>query len=195
MKLISPKLIYIVLFTLHFFFTGCAKSHRVFIDPSVPIHNSDVGKGLPVTVKVIDIRSNNIISKWQGGLKVRKFTILSQGDLKDIFISRAHQGLTKLGFSPKNSNFSAKRTLKIEILNIKSRYQENIPRMNIKVKAEIRATCQNKGKIFKKNFTSKKSRSDITPATFPNEKLINANLSEIMGKIFSDPSLISCLNH
>ncbi|MBT3184805.1 MAG: hypothetical protein HOI59_00875 [Nitrospina sp.] len=189
----SSKIIFIGFLTLLVFSSGCAKNHRVFINPSVPIHNSDIGKGLPVAVKVIDIRPSNVISKWQGGLKVRKFTVISQGDLKDVFTAQTKQGLTKLGFSPKNFNFKTERVLKIEILNIKSHYQEKIPRMNIQVKADIKATCQNQEKRLRKIFTAKKKRFDITSATFPNEKLLNACLSEIMGKIFSDPSLITCL--
>ena len=193
MKLMSLRIVFTAFLTLFIFSSGCAKNHRVFINPSVPIHHSDIGKGLPVAVKVIDIRSNNVISKWQGGLKVRKFTVISQGDLKDIFTIRIKQGLTKLGFSPKNFSSKTERVLKIEILNIKSRYQENIPWMNVQVKADVRATCQNQEKRLSKIFTSKKKRFDITPATFPNEKLLNASLSEIMGKIFSNPSLIACL--
>ena len=189
----SLRIVFTAFLTLFIFSAGCAKNHRVFINPSVPIHHSDIGKGLPVAVKVIDIRSNNVISKWKGGLKVRRFTVISQGDLKDIFTTRVKEGLTKLGFSPKNFNFKTERYLKIEILNIKSRYQENIPRMNVQVKTDVKATCQNQGKRLSKIFTSKKKRFDITPTTFPNEKLLNASLSEIMGKIFSNPSLIACL--
>ena len=193
MKLMSLRIVFIAFLTLFFFSSGCAKNHRVLITPSLPIHNSNIGKGLPVAVKVVDIRSSNVISKWQGGLKVRKFTVISQGDLKDIFTIRIKQGLTKLGFSPKTFNSKTERVLKIEILNIKSRYQENIPRMNVQVKADVRATWQNQEKRLSKIFTSKKIRFDITPTTFPNEKLLNASLSEIMGKIFSNPSLIACL--
>ncbi len=193
MKLISLRIVFTAFLTLFIFSSGCAKNHRVFINPSVPIHDSDIGKGLPVAVKVIDIRSSNVISKWQGGLKVRRFTVISQGGLKDIFTTRIKQGLTKLGFSPKNFNSKTERVLKIEILNIKSRYQENIPRMNVQIKADVKATCQNQEKRLSKIFTSKKKRFGITPVTFPNEKLLNASLSEIMGKIFSDPSLIACL--
>lgn len=195
MKLIHPKKIFIIFVILFLLPSGCAQNHRVFIDPSIPIHISDIGKGLPVAVKVVDIRSSNIIAKWQGGFKVRKFTIISQGDLKEIFSTRIRQGLSKLGFTPKNSNFKTDRTLKIEILNIKSLYHENIPQMSIKVKADVRALCRNKGNRLSKIFTARKKRSGIAPATFPNEKLLNASLSEIMGKIFSDPALLACLTH
>lgn len=195
MKLISSKIFTISALALFFILSGCSKSHRVLINPSIPIHNSDIGKGLTVAVKVVDSRSSNVISKWQGGFKVRKFTVISQGDLKDIFTTRVRQGLSMLGFSPKNFNLKSERSLEIEILKIKSRYQENPPKINIQVKADIKATCNNKGKRVSKNFSSRKNRSGISPASFPNENLLNDNLSEIMGEIFTDPSVISCLNH
>ena len=195
MKLISSKIFTISALAFFVILSGCAKSHRVLINPSIPIHNSDIGNGLNVAVKVIDARSSNVISKWQGGFKVRKFTVISQGDLKDIFTTRVRQGLSMLSFSPKNFNLKSERSLEIEILNIKSRYQENSPKINIQVKADIKATCNNKGKRVSKNFSSRKNRSGISPASFPNESLLNDNLSEIMGKIFTDPSVISCLNH
>mgnify|MGYP000462848350 CR=1 FL=1 len=72
MKLISLKIIFTVFLTLFIFSSGCAKNHRVFINPSVPIHHSDIGKGLPVAVKVIDIRSNNVISKWKFPIVLKK---------------------------------------------------------------------------------------------------------------------------
>ena len=152
----SLRIVFTAFLTLFIFSSGCAKNHRVFINPSVPIHDSDIGKGLPVVVKVIDIRSSNVISKWQGGLKVRRFTVISQGGLKDIFTTRVKQGLTKLGFSPKNFNFKTERYLKIEILNIKSRYQENIPRMNVQIKADVKATCQNQEKDSAKFLPQRK---------------------------------------
>jgi uncharacterized lipoprotein YajG len=195
MKLIFLKIINIAFLSLFIILSGCSKNHRVLINPSIPIHDSNIGDGLPVAVKAVDVRSSNVISKWQGGFKVRKFTVISQGDLKDIFTTRIRQGLTKLGFSPKNFSPNAERSLKIEILNIKSRYQENPPKMNIRVKANIKATCQSREQRFSKSFTARKNRSDISPASFPNENLLNASLSEIMGKIFSDPALIACLTH
>ena len=123
MKLIASKIVAIVFSAFFIISFGCAKNHRVFIDPSMLIHYSTIGNGLSVAVKVVDTRPSNVISKWQDGFKIRKFTIISQGDLKDIFTTRVRQGLTKLGFSPKNFHLKSDRSLKIDILNIKSRYQ------------------------------------------------------------------------
>ena len=195
MKLISSKIVTLFFLAVFVNLLGCTKSHRIFINPSIPIHNSNLGNGLKVGVKVIDTRSSNVISKWQGGFKVRKFTVISQGDLKDIFTTKVRQGLTMLGYSPKNFSSKSTRSLEIAILNIKSRYQEKPPKINIQVKANIKAICSNQGKRISKSFSSRKYRSGISPASFPNESLINDNLSEVMGKIFSDPSILACLNN
>jgi len=191
-NLILSKIITIFTLSLFIIFLGCAKSHQVFINPSIPIHNSNLGNGLTVGVKVVDTRSSNIISRWQSDFKIRGFTVISQGDLKDIFTTKFRQGLTMLGFSTKTFNSNSKRTLEVEILNIKSQYQENPPNLNIQVKADIKVTCSNKNKVSRK-FSSRKNRSGLSPASFPNESLINNNLSEIMGKVFIDPSIIACL--
>jgi uncharacterized lipoprotein YajG len=193
MKLKYFKIVFIFLSAFLVIISGCSKNHRVLIDPYIPVHNSNIGNGLPVIVKVVDTRPNNIISKWQGGYKIRKFTVISQGDLKDIFTTRIRQGLTKLGFSPKIFNSKYNRSLKIEILKIKSYYQEDPPKINIRVKAGIKATCKNQETRSSKNFTSRKNRASISPASFPNENLLNNSLSEIIGKILTDSFLMTCL--
>lgn len=194
MKLISLKIVKILFYSIFILSIGCANNHRVFINPSIPIHTSNIGNSLPVAVKVIDARSSNIISKWQGGLKLRKFTISSQPDLKDVFTTRVKQGLTKLGFSPKNPNADIRRHLKVEIINLISRYRGGLESLDIHVKAGVKASCTNKEIEFHKKFIAKKKRSGITPASFPNENLLNACLSEIMGKLFTHPSIIACLS-
>ena len=117
MKLIALKILSITILVFFIISSGCSQNHQVFIAPSILIHNSTIGKGLPVSVKVVDTRPNNVISKWEDGFKLRKFIIISQGDLKEIFRTRTRQGLTKLGFMPKKFNSKSNRSLKIEILN------------------------------------------------------------------------------
>ena len=195
MKLIALKILSITILAFFIISSGCSQNHRVFIAPSILIHNSSIGKGLPVSVKVIDIRPNNVISKWEDRFKLRKFTIISQGDLKEIFRTRTRQGLTKLGFMPKKFNLKSDRSLKIEILNIKSHYQEDPPKINVRVKANIKATCKNQKRKLSKNFTTSKNRFGISPASFPNESFLNDSLSEVMSKVLTDSPLMTCLTN
>jgi len=48
-------------------------------------------------------------------------------------------------------------------------------------------------KIILKPILPKKKRKNITPVSFPNENLINAVISEILGQILTDQDLIVCL--
>jgi uncharacterized lipoprotein YajG len=169
---------------------GCTTHHQVFLDPSLPIHDSKIGNNIPVSLFVEDTRQSNIIAKWQKG--IRKFSISAQNDLKDIFSTKIQQGLRKLGFIPKVRTRDSNHSLKVDILNIKSKYTVS-PRMNVRVKTNLRATCNNNGRKYSHLYSAKKGRIGITPATFPNENLLNACLSELLGEMFTDQALLSCL--
>ena len=40
----------IVFVFLYFFVTGCTKHHQVFLNPSLPIHDSKIGNKIPVSL-------------------------------------------------------------------------------------------------------------------------------------------------
>jgi len=170
--------------------SGCTTHHQVFLDPSIPIHDSKIGNNISVSLYVEDTRQSNIIAKWHKG--IRKFSISAQNDLKDIFLAKIQHGLKKLGFIPKARTRNPNHSLKIDILNIKSKYKLS-SRMNVRVKTSLRATCKNNGRKYSNLYFAKKSRSGITPATFPNENLLNASLSELLGEMFRDKALLYCL--
>jgi uncharacterized lipoprotein YajG len=170
--------------------TGCTTYHQVFLDPSLPIHDSKIGNNIPISFNVEDTRQSNIIAKWHKG--IRKFSISAQNDLKDIFSAKIQHGLKKLGFIPKARTRNSNYSLKVDILNIKSKYTVS-SRMDVRVKTNIRATCNNNGQKYSNLYSAKKFRIGITLSTFPNENLLNASLSETLGKMFRDQALLSCL--
>ncbi|MEK9628526.1 MAG: hypothetical protein VW455_05855, partial [Nitrospinota bacterium] len=62
-------------FTLIFillFLSGCGNHHQVFINPSLAIHDSNIGENISISLYVEDRRSSNTIAKWKKGL--RKFS-------------------------------------------------------------------------------------------------------------------------
>ena len=65
--------------------------------------------------------------------------------------------------------------------------------MDVRVNSKIQATCKNNGKKYSKTFSAQKNGKGITPATFPNESLLNAALSEILLQILTDEALLVCL--
>ena len=123
--------------------TGCTTHHQVFLDPSLPIHDSKIGNNIPVSLNVVDTRQSNIIAKWHKG--IRKFSISAQNDLKDIFSAKIQYGLKKLGFIPKPRTRNPNHSLKVDILNIKSKYIVS-SRMDVRIKTNLRATCNNNKK-------------------------------------------------
>ena len=78
--------------------TVCTTHHLVFLDPSIPIHNSKIGNNIIDSLLVEDTRESNIIAKWHKAS--RKFSISAQNDLKDIFSAKIQHGLKKLDFYP-----------------------------------------------------------------------------------------------
>ena len=181
----------IVFVLLYFFVIGCTKHHQIFLDPSLPIHDSKIGNKIPVSLYVEDSRRNNIIAKWKKGL--RKFSISSQHDLKEIFSTKIQQGLIKLNFIPKIHRRNPDQSLNVRILDIRTYYSERFPRMDVRVNSKIQATCKNNGKQYSKTFSAQKNRKGITPTTFPNENLLNAALSEILRQILTNEALLVCL--
>ena len=133
--------------------TGCTKHHRVFLDPSLPIHDSKIGNNIPISFNVEDTRQSNIIAKWHKG--IRKFSISAQNDLKDIFSAKIQHGLKKLGFIPKARLRNPNHSLKVDILYIKSKYKLN-SRMNVRVKTSLRATCNSNVRKYSNLYFAKK---------------------------------------
>ena len=101
-----------------------------------------------------------------------------------------------MDFNPKTHRKNSKHSvLKIQVLDIRNKYNERMPKMDISVKAKLRATCINNGEKYSKTYSAQKYRKSINPATFPNEKLLNAVISEVLGQMFTDQVLLTCLTY
>lgn len=174
---------------------GCSERHFLKIDPTVPVNRKNIGNGEKLLLQVTDMRRSKTISNWQGGYKLRKFTVSSDADVAQTLNSKVRQGLELLGFHPRRAqSTSLRKTLKVEILKIKSLYSEKLPRLGVKVQAVLRATCDNEGRRYQNVYKANKSKTNISPATFPNEKLVNATLSESLRLMFHDVTLLDCLS-
>ena len=185
-----------VIFTATFLaVSACSERHFLTIDPTVPVNRKNIGNGEKLLLQVIDIRRSKTISNWQGSYKLRNFTVSSDRDVVATMTSKIRQGLELLGFNPRRvQSRSLRKTLKVEIVKIKSLYKENLPSLGVKVQTVLKATCNNEGGDYENVYKADRSKSNISPATFPNEKLINATLSESLRKMFNDAKLIHCLS-
>lgn len=183
--------------SLAFFLTlaACSQQHFVKIDPALPVNQSNIGLNTTLGLKVIDSRPSNLISKWKGKFNFRSFRIAPEQDLAEVLYAKIATGLQKTGFTPKRFPPENMQVLLVEILQLKSIYDEDIPRRGVKVDATLRAHCNNKGQTYKKVYRERLSRNPINPASFPNEILVNASLSGTLNKMFLDNRLLKCLAH
>lgn len=184
-----------ILISLFLYFAGCSQQHFVKIDPALPVSRSDLGQNTILGLKVIDSRPNNLISKWKGKFNFRRFRIIPEQDLADVLYAKIAIGLQKKGFIPKRFPSPKMKILKVEILKLKSIYDENSPNRGVKVSAVLRAYCNNKDQTYRREYRERLTRNPIAPTSFPNETLVNASLSGVLKKMFSDDRLLKCLAH
>ena len=98
-----------------------------------------------------------------------------------------------MGFKPTRIEKIPHKSFKVEIVKLKSNYEEKLPSMNIRVQAALRGHCTNRGKSYFKTYSYEKQLNSAPASTFPNENLINGTLSETLKKMFEDEKLIACL--
>lgn len=174
---------------------GCSERHLMTIDPTVPVKQKNIGNGEKLLLQVIDMRRSNTISNWQGGFNIRKFTVSSDAHVTETLKSKVRQGLNLLGFQPRSAqSTSIKKSLKVEVLKIASLYKEGRPSLGVKVQTILRATCDNEGRRYQNVYRANRSKKNFSPAMFPNEKLVNATLSESLRMMFHDVTLLDCLS-
>jgi uncharacterized lipoprotein YajG len=178
-----------------FFLTlsACSQQHFVKINPGLPVSQSNLGLNTTLVLKIIDSRPRNLISKWKGTYSIRSFRISLKQDLSEVLHTKIATGLQKKGFKTKRFPSENMQVLRVEILQLKSIYDEDTPRRGVKVDATLQAHCDNKGQTYKKNYRERLTRTPIIPASFPNETLVNAALSGTLKKLFLDNRLLNCL--
>ena len=101
--------------------------------------------------------------------------------------------MLRIGFKPKKIEKVPTKTLRVEIVQLKSNYEEKLPALNIRVQTALRGRCINRGKSYFKTYSYEKQLNSAPVSTFPNENLINDTLSETLKKMFEDEKLVSCL--
>ena len=176
--------------------TGCMQRHYIAIDPYVPVDPHSFKQTKPIGLEVINARSSNNIAQRSGPdlfFFSPKFTVRSESDLTDIMWQKISAGLFKMGFNPKRSNKMLNKTLKVDIVRLKSKYEEKLTTLNIRVQATLRAHCIDSEANYSKTYSHEKQLTSAPASTFPNENLINNTLSETLKKMFGDRKLISCL--
>ena len=187
------KILKFIIWLTIVFSAGCSQRHYIAINPHVPVTPHNFSKPKPVGLKVIDARSGNKIAQWRGDFYIRKFTVSPDSDITDVMRQKISEGLFRIGFQPKRMEKMPTKTLRVEIVQLKSRYKQNLPVMSVKIQSILQARCKNEGKSYTGTYSDKKELNSAPASTFPNENLINDSLSDTLRKMFKDKKLISCL--
>ncbi len=185
-SLIQPLLFFL-------FAASCSQHHSITIDPLVPVKLSTTGNPQALVLKVVDSRSSNVISKWKGRLNIRGFTITPKSDITDTLHAKISEGLEKSGFNPKPIGPKEAPRLRVDLLELRSAYASRTPHLGVKIRASLKVTCLTPTTGYKNIYTETKGRKPLAPGSFPNEKLVNATLSEALRKMFLDQKLMRCL--
>lgn len=174
---------------------GCSERHLMTIDPALPVSGSKLGNGMVIGLKVTDARKSNIIAQWRGRFHIRKFSVSPDRDIAETLQAKVASGLKLMGFQPKHyKHGAAERRFQVDILQVKSVYSEKIPHLGVKVRVALKATCKTRAGRYENVYRDSRSKRNIAPATFPNENLVNATISEALRKMFTDPELLDCLS-
>lgn len=145
-------------------------------------------------MKVVDSRSGNTIAQWKDHFNFRKFSVSPDSDITDTLREKVGEGLFRMGFNAKPLEREGERTLRIELLQLKSAYREKLPVLDVRAQAVMRARCANREIRYAATYRDRKKLNSVPPSTFPNDNLINDTLSETLRKMFIDEKLLACLS-
>jgi uncharacterized lipoprotein YajG len=122
--------------------TGCSERHLLTIDPTIPVSLSHIGNRKAVSLKVVDARKSNSISQWQGQFHFRKFSVHPDANMAEALKPKIAEGLKRMGFAVKRQHQKGATSLRVDILQLTSRYNEKLPRLDVKVNAALGAVCE-----------------------------------------------------
>ncbi len=181
--------------------SACATDHRVRIDPELYLRQSDIGKGLRVSVNVIDKRTRRAIFEKDAGLNtpligpLGKVNIFPKGSVDDPIEIQVRKGLRALGFKPVDINQQADRRLEIQVLHLRMlrNFEDpklKIPKKKVRLRTALGVKGEKPGKKFKKLYQTYQDKSqNLLTGEFKNEQFINNAISLTLQKMFEDRTL------
>ena len=133
--------------------------HYVTIDPYVSVSSRNFKQHKPIGLKVLNARSSNNIAQRSGpdlSFYSPRFTLRTKSDMTDVIRQKISEGLLRIGFKPKIIEKIPHKTLRIEIVRLRSKYEEKLPFLDVRVQAAFRAHCTYRGKSYSKNYSHEK---------------------------------------
>ncbi len=131
-----------------------------------------------------------------GGYIDKGGAITTDQDVGEVFDQKIREGLTRKGFSPRSLTEGALRSLKVEIRSLEYYTSTGFWTGGVHAKAAIKVVAGNGRKDYEHFYRGgNENRVLLVPFAEENETIINAAVSDILQKLFSDATLFQFLSN
>jgi uncharacterized lipoprotein YajG len=173
---------------------GCnVEPHNIRLEPSVPMRQSDVGRGKVVGLEVVDTRADKklgVVGDPEG-----KFIYLSlTNDPAQAVYKQVSRGLEKLGFSVQPASDPAERSLKVDLSDLTYESIKKKATFDTLAKVSVGATVRNGPDSYDRTYNVKQEKAaGAPPSASDDAKVVNGIVSMALEDMLSDKQLVALL--
>ena len=168
-------------------------SQEANLAPNLSVMGSSEGKGIVVSVRVVDERPTKSLGFRSGGYG-KGAEIKSTQDVAIVIQEAIISGLRSKGFDTSDWNMESDPRLNVEVRFLEYTTSTGLWTGGVHVNAAIKIEATNGGEVYEKIYRSEnEKRVVIVPGATSNEKQINLVLSDVLNRIFDDQALMNHL--
>jgi uncharacterized lipoprotein YajG len=173
--------------------TGCAyirQKATLRLDPHIA--PSTIGNGIPVAVRVVDLRRSNVIG--HRGVDSENARITTDQNVTALFLDKIVEGLRAKGFVAAPFDGQSGRLLTVEIRRIEYSNDMDFWKGVFTTDAELTASTFKDGVKFEQLYAGRRKETSVeAPGAATNERLINGAISDALQRLFADERLMRYL--
>jgi len=176
------------------FLSGCAfNKQMVTLNPTIKVPKSAAGSGVSVALKVVDERANTSLGH-RGTAYGAAAEITTNQDVASLVQDRIRQGLENQGYRVVAAGVSADRQLSFELRDLTYSTSQGFWTGGIEVAGALKTIGRSSTGSYEQLYrVNDKQRVVVVPTAETNAGWINAALSELLQKVFSDTALYQFL--
>lgn len=173
---------------------ACAfNSQQVRLAPAPIVAPSALGQGVELAIEVVDERPSQSLGRRGSGFGPAA-EITTEQDVAAVVRDAVVDGMRKHGFAIAAG--AAPAQLKVELRLLEYSTSQGFWTGGIQVQAALKAIATREGRRFEQVYRSdNENRVVLVPTAGTNEEWINAGLSDVLGKLMSDPALLEALRN
>lgn len=175
--------------------SGCAFTpQQAELKADVAVAATDVGKGSPVFLQVVDERPSAELGR-RGTGAMEGAAITTSQDIATLFRNAIITGLTQSGFKVVSDAASALRQMRVDIRLLEYDTSMGFWTGGVHTRAALKAAATDGGKVLYENLYREEveERVVFVPGASENEQQINLAIRRVLEKMFGDPALLSAL--